>query len=137
MRKLSILTVVLMLCLTAIVPSGRVAATRSRRDSKSYAPGQIIVKLMADAPELQYGDPLERETAIAQMTIASARPTNKRRVEPVMATTNYGRMRQIISERGLDRVFVLNVGDDTDKDAALAALRARPDAEFAEPNLRI
>jgi thermitase len=137
MRKWSILTVVLLLCLTAIAPRSRVTATRSQRDSKAYAPGQIIVKLMADAPELQYGDPLERETAVAQMTIASARPTNQRRVEPLMSTTSHGRMSQIISERGLDRVFVLNVGDDTDMDAALAELRARPDVEYAEPNLRI
>jgi subtilisin family serine protease len=137
MRKLSILALVSMLCLAAIAPRGRVAATRSQRDPKSYAPGQIIVKLMADAPELQYGDPLERETAIAQMTIAAARPTDKRRVEPVMSTASHGRMSQIIRERGLDRVFVLNVGDDTDMDAALAELRARRDVEYAEPNLRI
>src|SRR5438270_4788775 len=127
MRKLSILALVFLLCLTAIAPRRRVAASPSPRDPKSYAPGQIIVKFMADAPELQYGDPLERETAIAQMTMASARPASQRRVEPVITTASRGRMSQIIRERGLDRVFVLQVGDDTDMEAALAELRARRD----------
>jgi subtilisin family serine protease len=137
MRKLSILTIVLIFCLTALAPHGRVTASRSQTNSKSYAPGQIIVKLMADAPELQYGDPLEREAAIAQMTIAAARPTDQRRVEPVVSSASHGRMNQIIRERGLDRVFVLNVGSDTDMEAALAELRARPDVEYAAPNFRI
>jgi subtilisin family serine protease len=136
MRKLSILTLGLLLCLAALAPRGRVTAARSQHDSKPYVAGQIIVKLMADAPELQYADPLERETAIAQMTIASARPTSQRRVEPVIAGASRGRMSRIISERGLDRVFVLNVGD-ADMDALLAELRARPDVEYAEPNFRV
>lgn len=137
MRKLSILTLGLLLCLSAIAPRGRVTAARSQPGSKPYAAGQIIVKLMADAPELQYGDPIERETAVAQMTIASARPTDQRRVEPVIASPSRGRMSRIISERGLDRVFVLNIGNDADMEAALAELRARPDVEYAEPNFRI
>ena len=137
MRKLSILALVFLLCLTALAPRARVAAKRSSHDSAAYAPGQIIVKFMADAPELQYGDPLERETAVAQMTIASARQSGPRRVEPVMAAANHGRMNQIIRERGLDRVFVLDVGSDTDMEAALTELRARDDVEYAEPNLRI
>ena len=126
-----------MLCLATLAPRDRVAAKRSPRDTQPYAPGQIIVKLMADAPELQYGDPLERETAVAQMTIASARSTGPRRAEPVLSGVGHGRMRQIISERGLDRVFVLDIGSDADLDAALAELRARPDVEYAELNYRI
>jgi subtilisin family serine protease len=137
MRKLSILALVFLLCLTALAPRARVAAKRSPHDATAYAPGQIIVKFVADAPELQYGEPLERQTAIARMTIASARQIGERRVEPVMAAANHGRMNQIIRERGLDRVFVLDVGSDTDMEAALAELRARQDVEYAEPNLRI
>jgi len=137
MRKISILALVFLLCLTAIAPRHRVTATRSQRDPHSYAAGQIIVKFMADAPELQYGDPLERQAAIAQMQIASARPVDERRVEPMVAAAGSTRMRQIISERGLDRIFVLNLGDDLDMDAALAELRARRDVEYAEPNYRI
>ncbi|MFL6214589.1 MAG: S8 family serine peptidase [Blastocatellia bacterium] len=137
MRKWSALALVCLLCLTIVTPRTRVAATRSQRGPKPYVPGQIIVKLLADAPELQYRDPLERETAVSQMTLASARSTESRRAEPVITTAGRGRMREIISERGLDRVFVLNVGADTDLDAALKELRARPDVEYAEPNYLI
>src|SRR5438128_7703050 len=137
MRKWSALALVCLLCLTLVTPRTRVAATPSQRDPKPYVPGQIIVKLLADAPELQYRDPLEREPAVSQMTLASARSTEPRRAEPVIAAAGRGRMSQIISERGLDRVFVLNVGADTDLDAALKELRARPDIEYAEPNFLI
>src|SRR2546423_4174284 len=92
---------------------------------------------MADARELQYADRVDRQAAIAKMTIASARPADERRVEAMIATAGHGRMRQIISERGLDRIFVLNLGGDLDMDAALAGLRARRDVEYAEPNYRI
>lgn len=137
MRKWSVLALVFLLCLTVIAPRAHVSAKRSQRDPKTYAPGQIIVKLMADAPELQYADPLERETAVAQMSLSSARATSQRRAEPVIAAANHGRMNEIIRERGLDRVFVLDVGSDTDMDAALSELRARPDVEYAEPNYLI
>ncbi|HKP11112.1 MAG TPA: S8 family serine peptidase [Blastocatellia bacterium] len=137
MRKWSVLALVCMLCLAVIAPRTRVSATRSQRNPKTYAPGQIIVKLMADAPELQYADPLERETAVARMSLASARSTDQRRAEPVIANAGRGRMSQIISERGLDRVFVLDIGGDTDMEAALRELRARPDVEYAEPNYLI
>ncbi|HJQ27148.1 MAG TPA: S8 family serine peptidase [Blastocatellia bacterium] len=137
MRKLSIVALVFLLCLVTFAPRHRVAANRSQRDPQSYAPGQIIVKFMADAPELQYSDPVERQAAIAQMTIASARPGGERRVEPMIASAGQGHMRQIISERGLDRIFVLSLGDGLDMDAALAELRARRDVEYAEPNYRI
>ena len=137
MRKLSIVALVVLLCLATFAPRHRVVADRSQRDPQSYAPGQIIVKFMADAPELQPSDPVERQAAIARMTIASARPVEERRVEPMIAAAGQGRMRQIISERGLDRIFVLNLGDGLDMDAALAELRARRDVEYAEPNYRI
>jgi subtilisin family serine protease len=137
MRKLSILVAVFLLCLTVIAPRARVAATRSGRDSQSYVPGQIIVKFMADAPELQYSDPVEREAAITQMSLASARQSGQRRAESLITSVGRGRMSRIISERGLDRIFVLNLGEDADLDAALAELRARRDVEYAELNYRI
>src|SRR5689334_22883650 len=137
MRKWSVLALVCLLCLTLVTPHTRVNAKRSERDPKTYVPGQIIVKLAEDAPELQFRDPLERDTAVAEMNIASARQAAPRRAEPVIANAGRGRMSRIISERGLDRVFVLNVGADTDLDAALNELRARPDVEYAEPNFLI
>jgi subtilisin family serine protease len=137
MRKWSVLALVCLLCLTLVTPHTRVKAKRSERDPKTYVPGQIIVKLAEDAPELQFRDPLERDTAVAEMRIASARATAPRRAEPVIANAGRGRMSRIISERGLDRVFVLDVGADTDLDAALSELRARPDVEYAEPNFLI
>lgn len=137
MRKLSILTLALLLCLATVAPRAQVTAKRSQPDPKTYVPGQIIVKLWGDAPELQYADPLERETAIAQMTPLSAASTAGRRAEPLLAAANHGRMDQVIRDRGLDRVFVLNLGEGADLEAALAELRARPDVEYATPNYRI
>jgi subtilisin family serine protease len=137
MRKWSVLALVCLLCLTVILPRTHVAAKRSPHDPSTYAPGQIIVKLAADAPELQYRDPLEREMAVSQMSLNSARQTEPSRAAPVIANAGRGRMSEIISERGLDRVFVLEVGADIDLDAALTELRARPDVEYAELNYLI
>src|SRR5262249_21114398 len=136
MRRLSILTLVSLLCFSALAPRAHVS-TRSRAASKPYAQGQVIVKLLADAPALQFEDSLEREFAVAQIHVTAAQPTGKRGVEELAPVMTQARMRRIVSERGLDRVFILNIGDDADVEAAVAELRSRPDVEYAEPNFRI
>ena len=139
MRRPTVLTLVSLLCLAVLAPRAQVGS-RSKSGPKPYAAGQVIVKFLADAPELQSEDPLERQAAIGEIQITAARPNkpvDKPRVEALAPAMTHTRMRQIIRERGLDRVFVLNVGDDTDIDAAVAELRARPDVEYAEPNFRV
>ncbi len=44
---------------------------------------------------------------------------------------------EIISRRGLDRIFVLKYAPDTDIDSIIATLSANEQVEYAEPNYRI
>lgn len=137
MRKLLILTLALLLCLVTVAPRTRVAAAKHKRNPALYAPGEIIVKLKANAAELQVADPLERELAVGQMVIQSANRSAGRAAEPLINQTRQKRMANILATRGLDRTFVLKLGADADIDTAIAELRARDDVEYAEPNYRI
>jgi subtilisin family serine protease len=136
MRRLAVLTLVLLLGVAAVAPRAKLN-TRSKRDPKPYASGQVIVKLTPDSPALQFGDVLEREFAVGGMAITAARSSARPKVEAVAPLMLQSRIGKIVSERGLDRVYVVNVGDDADIESAVAELRDRPDVEYAEPNFRI
>ena len=134
MRKLQTLTLALIFCFIAVAPMTRVSAVKHKRNNTAYAPGEIIVKLKQGAPELQFADSLERETAIALMTKSESRA---RAVEPFVQVKANKRLEQLISERGLDRTFLLKLDPDTDIESAISELRLRDDVEYAEPNYRI
>jgi subtilisin family serine protease len=134
MRKLQLLTLALIFCFIAVAPMTRVSAVKQKRNNTAYAPGEIIVKLRQGAPELQLATSPERETAIALMTKSESRA---RAVEPFVQVRANKRLEQIISERGLDRTFLLKLDPDTDIESAISELRLRDDVEYAEPNYRI
>lgn len=124
-------------CFIAIAPLARVSAVKQKRNNTIYAPGEIIVKLKQDAPELQFADSLERETAIALMTGERSSESRARTVEPIVQIKANKRIAKIISDRGLDRTFLLKLDPDADVESAISALRLRDDVEYAEPNYRI
>lgn len=132
MRKLQTLTLALIFCFIAVAPMTRVSAVKHKSNNTAYAPGEIIVKLREGAPELQLAGSLERETAIASMTKSESRA-----VEPMVQIKANKRIQQIISERGIDRTFVLKLDPDTDMESAIKELRSRDDVEYAVPNYRI
>ncbi|MGA9774099.1 MAG: S8 family serine peptidase [Blastocatellia bacterium] len=134
MRKLQTLTLALIFCFIAVAPMTRVSAVKRNRNNTAYAPGEIIVKLKQGAPELQFADSLERAAAIALMTKGESRA---RAVEPLVTVKANKRLQQIISERGLDRTFVLKLALDADIESACSELLLRDDVEYAEPNYRI
>ncbi|HKP84788.1 MAG TPA: S8 family serine peptidase [Blastocatellia bacterium] len=135
MRKLQILILALIFCFVALSPVARVSAKKQNGRAATYAPGEVIVKLKANASELQLADPLEREFSIARMVGESS--SQRRAVEPLVQVKTSNRLKAIISEHGLDRTFLLKLDAGADVESAIGELRLRDDVEFAEPNYRI
>ena len=129
MLKVRFLTCALILSLVVAVPAARVSATKSR--PSRYAPDEVIVKLKAGAPQLRVSAQHERLMTIARMAGKQDRDS---RAEQLVSSTTNQRISQIITERGLDRVFVLKLEPGSDVLAKVSELRAREDVEYAEPN---
>lgn len=133
MFKARFLTCALILPLVIAVPATRVSATKSRRPA-NYAPDEVIVKLKAGAPQLRPAGQDERLMTIARL---AGEQDAGSPAEPLVGSTSNQRVGQIITERGLDRVFVLKLEPGSDVHATLSELRAREEVEYAEPNYLI
>lgn len=136
MRKLQIVTLILIFCFVAASPQARVSAIKRYRDPSAYAPGEIVIKLKKNAPALSAADFSERATSIAPIIGKTDEP-GERTLQPLARTAAVERVEEIISRRGLDHVFVLKVDRDADIDALIDRLKSRDDIEYAEPNYRI
>jgi len=133
MFKACFLTCTFILPLVIAVPATRVSATKSHRTS-NYAPDEVIVKLKAGAPQLRLAGQYERLMTIARL--AGERDAQSL-AEQLVGSTSNQRVGQIITERGLDRVFVLKLDHGSDVHATVSELRAREEVEYAEPNYLI
>jgi subtilisin family serine protease len=134
MRNLRFLTFVAILPLVIAAPAMRVSATKSANRPSNYAPGEVIVKLKAGAPQLRTAGQDERLMTIARL--AGEKDAGSP-AEQLVSTTSNQRVSQIITDRGLDRVFVLKLDPGADVREMVSALRARDDVEYAEPNYLI
>jgi subtilisin family serine protease len=112
------------------VPSKRVSATKTNRPS-NYAPDEVIVKLKTGAPQLLVAGQDERLMTISRL---AGEQNGDSPAEQLVASISNQRVGQIISERGLDRVFVLKLEPGSDVRAKVSELRASEDVEYAEPN---
>jgi subtilisin family serine protease len=104
------------------------------RNPANYAPGEVIVKLKAGAPQLQPADQHERLMAIAGLAFDKADASSERGAEQLVRISAGNRVGQIIFQRGLDRVFVLKVDPNTDIASMVSQLSLRDEVEYAEPN---
>jgi subtilisin family serine protease len=137
MRKLQILIIALIVCLAAVSPAARISASKQNGRPASYAPGEVIVKLRQNAPQLQLADRLERDFSISRMAGENLSEPRARAAEPLVQIKTGNRLKQIISEHGIDRTFVLKLAPGVDVESAITELRSREDVEYAEPNYRI
>jgi subtilisin family serine protease len=137
MHRFQILTIALLLCLSAVAPRSLVGARKHRIDPRACAPGEVIVKLKQDAPALSTPDRGERITRIQTIASEYHQSAIDRATEPLFSGTTTARVAEIISGRGLDRVFVLKFDPSADLDSIIDGLRSRGDVEYAEPNYRI
>jgi subtilisin family serine protease len=131
MRKFHFITLVVILPLVIAAPPMRVSATKSGGPQSNYAPGEVIVKLKAGAPQLRTAGQDERLMTIARL--AGERSAGSP-AEQLAGTTSNQRISQIITDRGLDRVFVLRLDPGADVREMVSELRTRDDVEYAEPN---
>lgn len=136
MRRVRFLTVALILPLVVVAPHMHGSATKARR-SLNYAPGEVIVKLKAGAPQLQTADPGDRLMMIARLAGERGSEGPGRAAEQLAKSTSNDRVSRIISQRGLDRVFVIRFDPSADVQSMVSELRARDDVEYAEPNYLI
>jgi subtilisin family serine protease len=134
MRRARFLTFALILPLALVAPRTHISATRLHRNPANYAPGEVIVKLKAGAPQLQPADQHERLMAIAGLAFDKADASSERGAEQLVRISAGNRVGQIIFQRGLDRVFVLKVDPNTDIASMVSQLSLRDEVEYAEPN---
>jgi len=127
MFKARFLTCALVLPLVIAVPATRVSATKSHRPT-NYAPDEVIVKLKAGAPQLRSAAQDEKLMTIAQL---AGEQDLVSPAEQLVGSTSNRRVGQIITERGLDRVFVLKLNPGSDVNATVSELRAREEVEYA------
>ena len=132
MSKARFLTLALALLVVAL-PLSRVSATRAR--PTNYAAGEVIVKLKRGAAPLSTLDEGERLMSIARVgaeTLGGEPPSSP--AAQLAGRNQNERISKIISDNGLDRVFVLTFDPSADVRSIVTALRARSDVEYAEPN---
>ena len=134
MRRALFLTFALILLFVISSPRTHVTAMRSHKNPSNYAPGEVIVKLKAGASQLQAGDRSERLMRIARLAGDQADASSQNPAEQLVGVTSNKRVGEIISQRGLDRVFVLKVDPATDIDSMVSQLRLLDEIEYAEPN---
>lgn len=136
MRRVRFLTVALISLLVVVAPHMHGSATTNGRPL-NYAPGEVIVKLKAGSPQLQTADPGDRLMAIARLAGERGSEGSSRAAEQLARSNSNDRVSQIISQRGLDRVFVIKFDPSADVQSMVSELRARDDVEYAEPNYLI
>ena len=136
MRTVRFLTVALVIPIVLAAPQLRVSAAKFHRPT-NYAAGEVVVKLKSGAPELQVADQAERLARISRLGSEEASAVFDRAAEPLTISTSNKRMSEIITGRGLDRVFVLKIDPDADVDSIVSELRALDEVEYAEPNYLI
>lgn len=141
MRKANFLIIALILPLVLVCPgihvSRTVSATKTGKHASNYAPGEVIIKLKAGARELQPGDQDERLMTIARLAGDKGGAASSRSAETLVRAAAMQRVGEIISGRGLDRVFVLKFDPSADVDSLVGELKTLDQVEYAEPNYLI
>ena len=138
MRRFQILTLALLLCLVAAAPRSSVSARRHRIDPAACAPGEVIVKLKQGAAALSASDRVERLARVQTLAGESHQLVSDRGAEALLLSeVANNRVGDILTGRGLNRIFVLKFDPSADLDSIIDDLRSRADVEYAEPNYRI
>jgi subtilisin family serine protease len=130
MLKARFLTCALILSIVIALPAARVSATKKQRPS-NFARDEVIVKLKAGAPQLEIAGHDERLMTIARL---AGQHRAHLPAEQLVRSASNQRIGQIITGRGLDRIFVLKLAPDSDVQSVVSELGARDDVEYAEPN---
>lgn len=137
MQRIRVSFLALTITLVALIPHAPAHAVRARLSVSVYAPGEIIIKLKEQASATTsalHGDQL----------LPAARSIGEQggrviveSIEPIVSVTADRRVNDIISRRGLDRVFLLKLDPGADVERITSDLRADEAIEYAEPNYRI
>lgn len=142
MQKIRIALLPLLLALAVVAPQPRISQAGAPREKDSGAAGEIVVKLKEGARGSTLSGPQApggREPMLALAREVGERAARRpaRAAEPLVAGAADPKLAEIISRRGLDRVFVLRFGADSDVDSIIAGLKADPEVEYAEPNYKV
>jgi subtilisin family serine protease len=137
MQRAYLLTFALILSFVFVCPAVHVSATKNGVHPSNYAPGEVIVKLKQGAPELGLTSKDERLMTIARLGGDGGGAGATRSAEPLVKFGANRQVSEIISGRGLDRIFVLKFDADTNVDAMVNELRRLEQVEYAEPNFLI
>src|SRR6185436_7890736 len=130
MRRLFLLTTLALIVSNIAIGPGTTLRARASGSELAYAPGEVIVKLKRGAADLRH---VTATLGSADSNLALKDADE----EPLARLGGAGRLDEIIARHGLDRTFVLKVGQDADIAQTIARLKADDAVEYAEPNYLI
>src|SRR5262249_33927639 len=122
-------------------PLERTSSARGRAASRNFEPGEVLVKLKRGSSGADAIDLNERAAQLSRLLVREPATKVSSKFEPgvsrIAPATLGPKVKQIAESRGLDRIFLLKLGDDADVWSAVNELRQRDDVEYAEPNYRV
>lgn len=137
MHKLRGLILLLTICLLVVLPRARVTAVSPAQTRQYCAPGEIIIKLKESTRDLAVKNSGDRLMRVARNVGEAVSGSSVGEIEPLTSFPTNIKVSEIISRRGLDRIFVLKYPPDTNLDALISELSANEQVEYAHPNYRI
>ncbi|HET9529127.1 MAG TPA: S8 family serine peptidase [Blastocatellia bacterium] len=137
MKRIQTLFLALALTLLTLLPMSQASALKPARRAQGYAPGEIIIKLKAGVAQSQTGGGQDHLMAYARSLGEREFGLKTRSIEPIAGRTANERVSEIISARGLDRIFLLKLDPESDIESVIADLKQSPAIEYAEPNYRV
>jgi subtilisin family serine protease len=114
-----------------------VTAVSPAQTRQYCAPGEIIIKLKESTRDLAVKNSDDQLMRIARNVGEAVSGPSVGEIEPLTSLSISGKVSEIISRRGLDRIFVLKYPPDTDVDALISELSTNEQVEYAHPNYRI
>ena len=107
MKRIQALTLALALTLLTLLPMSQASSLKPARRAQGYAPGEIIIKLKAGVAGTEADGGQDRLMAYARSLGEREFGLKTRSIEPIAVRTANERVSEIITARGLDRIFVL------------------------------
>src|SRR5215471_13954510 len=105
MKKFQLLALLLILSLLTVIPQKQGAAIRHHRNPSTYIPGEVIVKIKGNVADFAPPNSRESLMSIARSIGEEGGGEIKNGIEPLVRSATRGRVGEIISQRGLDRLF--------------------------------
>lgn len=137
MKKLLPVSLTILVLIGVFGPLSRNSSASRLPVSQNFEPGEVIVKLKPSSSAADALNLIERAKILSRSVRLKNAGTGEPIVSSLAPSTLKPRVKEIVESRGLDRIFLLKLGNGADVAAAVGQLQQRDDVEYAEPNYRV